>query len=84
MMSKILDKHITALDYERKILLLFSGTCSGVSLYLFTTAISTPIGLASASISLVFFISNGIIEMFLNLMKRKINKHRLNGIEKNV
>ena len=45
---------------------------------------STPIGLASASISLVFFISNGIIEIFLNLMKKKINKHRLNGIEKKI
>ena len=38
-MGKALNKYIAALDHADKILLILSGTSSGVSLYSFTTAV---------------------------------------------
>ena len=63
-MSKTLDKYITALDHPDKALLVLSGTISDVSLCSFTTVIGTFVEIVSASISLVFLISNGIVKMF--------------------
>ena len=56
-MSKILNKYVTSFDYAGKTLLVLSGKSSGVSLCLFSAVIGTPVGIASASISLVFLIS---------------------------
>ena len=50
-MSKLLNKYVTILYAVDKTLLLF------------TTAISTPVGIANASISLVFLVTNEIIKM---------------------
>ena len=89
--SKRLNKYTTALDFVEKALVLLSGAGSGVSLFSCTTAIGTLVGVASASVSLVFLISNGIVKMFLKTMGRNKNKHRkiallvrskLNRIEK--
>ena len=70
-MSKTLNKFVTAFDYAEKTLLVLSGASSGVSLCSFTNVIGTPAGIASASISLVFFISSGIIKMLLKTTERR-------------
>ena len=70
-MSKTLNKFVTAFDYVEKTLLVLSGASSGVSLCSFTNVIGTLAGVASASISLVFFISSGIIKMLLKTMERR-------------
>ena len=59
-MNKTLNKYITALAYVDKTLLVLSDASSGVSFGLFTTIIGTPVGIANASISLVYLTSNGI------------------------
>ena len=64
-MSKTLNKT------HRSIML----TGSGVSLFSFTTVIGTPVGIVSVSLSLVFLITNGIVNMFLKTMGNKKNKH---------
>ena len=77
-MSNRVKKYIAALNYADKILIVLSDASSGVSLNLFTTLIGTLFGIASASISLVFFISNGIVKTFLKTMeKKKINTEKL-------
>ena len=69
-----------------------SGASSSVSLNSFTTAIGTPVGKACANFSIVSLISNEVLKMFLEIMRRK-NKHlkiafsnlsKLNSIEKTV
>ena len=69
-MRKALNKYITSLDYAGKILLFirckqWSFSCS------FTTVVGTPFGIVSDSISLKFFISNGIVQMFLKIMGKR-------------
>lgn len=73
-MSKTPDKYITALDYLDKTMFLFfflSGAGSGASLFSFDTAIGTLVSIASASISLLFLINNGIVKFILKTMERK-------------
>ena len=47
-----------------KTLFILSGAISGVSFSSFTNVIGTPVGIVSASISLVFIISKGIAKIF--------------------
>ena len=61
-MSKTLNYYITAIDYADRTLLVFSGKSSCASIYSFTIANGTPAGIASASISLLFLISNEIVK----------------------
>ena len=63
-MSKTHNKYVTFLNYASKTLLVFSETGSDVSLFSCTAVISTPVRIASASISIVFLVSNGIVKMF--------------------
>ena len=87
-----LSKYITALDYGDKTLLVLSGASNDASLCSFTTVICRPVGIASASISLVFLISSEIVKMFLEtVIRRKKYKSRkitflarskLNNVEK--
>lgn len=69
-----------------------SGASSSVSLNSFTTTIGTPVGKVCANFSIVSLISNEVLKMFLEIMRRK-NKHlkiafsnlsKLNSIEKTV
>ena len=77
-MSKILHKYITAIHYVEKTLLVLSGENNDASFSSFATVIGTPAEIASASISLVFLISNGIGKMFLKKIgTKKIKTKRL-------
>ena len=70
-MSKIFYKNTPSLDYTYNTFLVLPGTSSGVFLCSFTTIIDASVGIASASISVVFLVSNGIVEMFLKSMGKK-------------
>ena len=48
-----------------------SSKSSGVTHCLFCTAITTPVQIASSTISLMILISNGIIKSFLKIMGKK-------------
>ena len=67
---------MTALNYEGYTLLVLSGVCSIFSIYSLTTAMGIPVGILSASNSLVFLISNGTIKMFLKTMVREKKNKR--------
>ena len=60
-----------AFDYVEKNLLVLSGLCSSVFIWLFATIVGVLVEMASASISLVFFPSNGIFKTILKKMRKK-------------
>lgn len=66
----MLNKNITLLDYPDNILLVLSGASSDFPLFSSNTVIGTPVGIGSASISLVFLVANGITKMFLKSMRK--------------
>ena len=88
--SKKLSKYVTAFDYIDKILIVLSATSSGVSIISFTSIIGAPVGIASASFTLIFSLTTGIIKKLLSITRNKKKKHdkilmlaksKLNSIE---
>ena len=62
LMSKRLSKYIASFDYFEKSFIVLSATSGSISMALFATVIGTPIGIASASISLAFSLSIGLVK----------------------
>ena len=86
-----LDKYITIFNYIDKMLIILSATSSGASIISFTTLVSVPVGIASASFTLIFSVAKGIIKILLETtrnkkkMHNKINRlaeNKLNSVEK--
>ena len=69
--SQKLNKYVTTFDYIDKILIVLSATSSGVSIISFTSIIGAPVGIASASFTLIFSLTTGIPKQLLNITKRK-------------
>ena len=51
--SQKLNKYVTTFDYIDKILIVLSATTGGASLISFTSVTGTPVGIASASFTLI-------------------------------
>ena len=72
---KILNKYVTAFDYIDKILIVLSAASSGLSIISFTSIVAAPIGIASASLTLIFSLTTGIVKKLLNITRNKKKKH---------
>ena len=88
--SKKLSKYVTAFDYIEKALIVLSATSGGVSIISFTSIVGAPVGIASASLTLFFSLTTGIVKKLLNITRNKKKKHdkilmltksKLNSIE---
>ena len=73
--SKKINKYVTAFNYIEKILIVLSATSSGVSIISFTSIIGAPVGIASASFTLIFSLTTGIIKKLLSITRNKKKKH---------
>ena len=69
--SKKLRKYVTIFDYMNKILIVLSATSSSVSIISFISIIDVPAGIASASFTLIFSITVGIIKKLLSTTIKK-------------
>ena len=88
--SKKLNKYVTTFDYIDKILIVLSATIGGVSVISFTSIVGAPVGITSASLTLFFSLTTGIVNKLLNITRNKKKKHdkilmlaksKLNSIE---
>ena len=70
-----MSKYVTIFDYIDKILIFLSATTSGVSIILFTSTIAKSVGIVSASFTLIFSLTTGIIKKLLNMKINKKKKH---------
>ena len=72
--SKNLNKYIIIFDYIDKILIVLSVTTGVVPIISFTSVIGAPVGITSASFSLIFSLTTGIIKKLLNITRKKKEK----------
>ena len=72
--SKKLSKYVTEFDYIDKILIILSATTDGISIFSFTNVIGAPFGIASASFTLIFSLTRGIIKKLLSTTRNR-KKH---------
>ena len=88
--SKKLSKYVAVFDYIDQALIVLSATSGGVSIISFTSIIGAPVGIASASLTLFFSLTTGIVKKLLHITKSKKKKHdkilmlaksKLNSIE---
>ena len=69
--SQKLSKYVTTFDYIDKLLNVLNATTGGVSVISFTSVIGEPVGIASASFTLIFSLTTGIVKNLLNLTRKK-------------
>ena len=67
--SKKLSKYVAAFDYIDQALIVLSAPRGGVSII-----VGAPVGVASASLNLVFSLTTGIIKELLNITRKKKEK----------
>ena len=93
LMSKKLSNYIAFCDYSYKSLIVLSATSGSVSIASFATVIGTPVGIASAVLSLAFSLSTGLVKKLLKTTRNKKKKHnkiimlagnKLNSIESKI
>ena len=70
LMSKRLNKYIASFDYFDKSLIVLSVTTGSISIASFATFTGAPAGIATASFSLAFSISTGIIKITIKNNKK--------------
>ena len=88
--SKNLSKYVAAFDYIGKVLIVLSATSGGIYIISLTSIAGAPVGIASASFTLIFSLTTGIIKKLLSITRNKKEKHdkiltltkrKLNSIE---
>ena len=72
--SKNLSKYVAVFDYIDQALIVLSATSGGVSIILLTTIVGAPVGIASASLTLFFSLTTGIVKKLLNITRKKKEK----------
>ena len=75
LMSKRPSKYIASFEYFDKFLIVLSATSGSIAIPSFATVIGTPVGIASASLSLTFSLSTGLIKKLLKTTRNKKKKH---------
>ena len=95
LLSKILRTNIACFEYFDKSLIVLSVTTGSISIASFATVIGAPVGMVSASFSLAFSISTGIVKKkkLIKTTRSKKKRHNkivmlarsnLNGIESKI
>ena len=93
LMNKKTSKYIVFRDYFDKSLIVLSATSGSIPIASFETVIETPVGIASASLSLAFSLSTGLVKNLLKTTRNKKKKHnkiivlarsKLNSIESKI
>ena len=75
-MSKKLSKYIAAFDYFDKTLIALSATSGGISIISCASIIEAPVGIASATFSLILSLTTGIIKKLLKITRDKKKRHK--------
>ena len=88
--SNKLTKYVAVFDYIGQVSIVLNATSGGVSIISFTSIVGAPVGIASASLTLFFSPTTGIVKKLLNTTRKKKKKHdkilmltkiKLNSIE---
>ena len=69
--SEKLGNYVTAFDYIDNVLIVLSAASGGVSIISFTSIIGSPVGIVSASFTLIFSLTTGIVKKLLNITRKK-------------
>ena len=89
-MHKKLSTYVATFDYIDKVWIVLNATSGGVSVISLTSVVGAPVGIASASFTIIFSLMTGIIKKLPSMTRNKKKKHdkilklaksKLNSIE---
>ena len=68
---KKISKYIVAFDYSDRIFITLSASFGTLSIASHATVVGIPVGIAGASLTLIFTVTTGVIKKLLNMRKKK-------------
>ena len=72
---KKLSKYVTTFNYIDKVLTVSSAASGGVSIISLTSVVGAPVGIASATFTLICCLTTGITKKVLSIARNKKKKH---------
>ena len=72
---KKISKYIVAFDYADKLFITLSTSFGTLSIASHATIVGIPVGIAGASLTLIFTVRTGVVKKLLNITRKKKNKH---------
>ena len=72
---KKISKYIVAFDYADKLFITLSASFGTLSIASHATVVGIPVGIAGASLTLIFTIATGVVKTLLNITRKKKKKH---------
>ena len=72
---KKISKYIVAFDYADKLFITLSASFGTLSIASYATIVGIPVGIAGASLTLIFTVTNGVVKTLLNITRKKKKKH---------
>ena len=72
---KKISKYIVAFDYADKLFITLSASFGTLIIASHTKILGIPVGIAGASLSLIFTTRTGVVKTLLNIMRKKKKRH---------
>ena len=72
---KKISKHIVAFDYADKLFITLSASFGTLSIKSHAAIVGIPVGIAGASLTLIFTVTTGLVKKLLNITIKKKKKH---------
>ena len=72
---KKISKYIVAFDYADKLFITLSASFGTLSIASHSTIVGIPVGIAGASLTLIFTVTTGVVKKLLNITRKKKKKH---------
>ena len=69
------SKCIVAFDYVDKLFLTLSASFGTLSIGSYATIVGIPVGIAGASLTLIFTVTTGVVKKLLNISRKKKKKY---------
>ena len=72
---KKISKYIVAFDHADKLFITLSASFGALSIASHATIVGIPVGIAGASLTLIFTVTTGVVKKLLNITRKKKKKH---------
>ena len=72
---KKISKYIVAFDFADKLFITLSASFGVISIASHATVVGIPVGIAGASLTVIFTVTTGVVKKLLNITRKKKKKH---------
>ena len=72
---KNISKYIVAFEFADKLFITLSASFGALSIVSHATVAGIPVGIAGASLTLIFTVTTGVFKKLLNITRKKKKKH---------